>query len=156
MQAEYHARGGDGQRQRHQHDGEFGKCRAGLPGERHGVQRVARREAVAIERRASERDAGVADEGPLAHEGALEEFVDGEAHGAGREHDQRNLQTLRAIDEGQREHERVPDDAVAEPARGLEEHADAGVLHAAVEPAAEPVFGRDRIEPAVSHGYAMG
>ena len=36
----------------------------------------------------------------------------------------------------------VPDDAVAEPARGLEEQADAGVLDAAVEPAAEPVFGR--------------
>ena len=50
-----------------------------------------------------------------------------------------------AIDEGQREHERVPDDAVAEPARGLEEHANAGVLDTAVEPAAEPVFGR--VEP---------
>ena len=58
------------------------------------MQRVARGKAVSIERRARQRNAGVADEGPLAHESALEEFVDGEADGAGREHDQRDLQAL--------------------------------------------------------------
>ena len=142
MQAEHHARRGDRQRQRHQHHGKFGERRAALPGERHRVQRVARREAVAIERRARQRDAGVADERPLAHEGALEEFVDGQADGAGRQHDQRDLETLGAIDEGQRDHQRVPDDAVAEPAGGHEEQPDAGVLDAAVETATEAVFRR--------------
>ena len=119
-----------------------GKCRAGLPGEGHGVQRVAGRKAVAIERRAGQRDSRVADERALTHEGALEEFVDREPDRAGRQHDQRDAQALGAVDERQRQHQHVPDDAVTEPARGLEEHADAGVLDAAIQAATQAVFGR--------------
>ena len=68
-------------------------------------------------------------------------LVHGEARRAAREHDRGDFQALAAVQERQREHERVPEDAVAEPARGHEEHANAGVLDAAIEPAAEPVFG---------------
>jgi len=83
----------------------------------------------------------VSDEGPFPHESALENFVDGETDSAGREHDQRNLQALVAVDEGQREHEGIPDDAVTKPARRLEVPANAGVLHTAVEPPTESIFG---------------
>ena len=49
-----------------------GKLRHRLPGEGHRMQRVAGRKAVAIQRRHRQRDAGVADERPLAHQRALE------------------------------------------------------------------------------------
>jgi hypothetical protein len=141
MQPEHDARGGDRERQRHEHEGGFGECRDGLPGEGDGVQRVARRKAVAVERRARERDARVADEGTLAHERALQQLVDGEARGAAREHDDRDLEAAFGIQEWQREHERVPNDAVTQAARGLEEHSHGGVADAAIQPATQPVLG---------------
>jgi hypothetical protein len=82
----------------------------------------------------------VPDERPFAHEGSLEELVDRQARGAGREHDERDFEPHVSVEEWQREHERVPDDAVPQAARGLEKHANARVRHPAIQPAADSIF----------------
>ena len=92
VQPEHHARGGDQARERDQYPGELGEIRHRLPGERHRVQRVARRKAVAIQRRHRQRDAGMADERPLAHQCVLEPAVDEQPDDAGDGHADRRPQ----------------------------------------------------------------
>ncbi len=76
---------------------ELGKRCAGLPGEGHGMQRVARRKAVAIQWCAGQRDSRVANERALAHEGALEDLVQRETHRTGGQHDGSDAQAFGAI-----------------------------------------------------------
>src|SRR3984885_7631240 len=71
VQPKYYARGGDQAGKWYEHPAELGKVRHRLPGESHGVQGVAGGEAVAIQRRHHLRDARLADERPLTHQGVL-------------------------------------------------------------------------------------
>ena len=76
VQSEHHPRQRDQGGHRHQHPAQCGEMGHGLPGKAHRVQRVARRKAVAVERRHGQIDAGMAYERPLAHQRGLEATID--------------------------------------------------------------------------------
>jgi len=84
----------------------------------------------------------VRDEGPLAHEGALQHLVEAEPREAGDRHDDRRPDRLRAVEQRQGDEQHVPRDPVAETARQLERGAERRERRAAIEPAAHAVFGR--------------
>ena len=104
------------------------------------MQRVSRREAVAIEGRRGLADRLVRDEGPLAHECPLQPLVDEHAENARERHRDRRAQGLRAEHERQRDDEQVPGDSIAQAARDSKQVAQRGAGVSAVQAAADPVF----------------
>ena len=105
-----------------------------------GVQRVAGREAVPVERSRAQADAGVRDEGSFPHQAVLELPVEGGADDPGQRHLCGHAGALRAA-ERKGQQQQVPEDAVAEPADDGEEAPDRRMPGTAIDAQAQRVLG---------------
>jgi hypothetical protein len=141
VQAEHDARGADQRRERHEHPQQLREVCAGLPGEGHRVQGMPGGEAVAIQGRCCPIDAGVRDEGSLAHEQPLEEPIDEHPEGTGERHHRGRPYRARPVKQRQRQQQRVPGKSVAQAARDLEDAPRQRERGAPIEPAAQAVLG---------------
>jgi len=119
MQAERDPRHRGQQRERPENDPKGGVVKAGDHAERYCVQRVARREAEMVEHARAGEDLRIHLVGPVAHRAALQHLVAAGADGADEGHVQHRQSRAVRIGEQQRQHQRVPEDPVSEPAHRL-------------------------------------